>query len=41
LRVFVIARSEATKQSTLAVLRYGLLRCARNDGRENIETRNQ
>src|SRR5664279_2880517 len=31
--VFVIARSVATKQSTLALWRDGLLRCARNDGR--------
>src|SRR6202023_36227 len=29
---FVIARSEATKQSTLALLPDGLLRFARNDG---------
>src|SRR6202166_5411726 len=28
--VFVIARSEATKQSTLSLLPYGLLRFARN-----------
>ena len=31
-RFFVIARSEATKQSTLASWRNGLLRFARNDG---------
>ena len=33
----VIARSEATKQSTLAfMLRYGLLRFARNDGKVSV-----
>jgi hypothetical protein len=30
--LFVIAKSEATKQSMLRHRNYGLLRCARNDG---------
>jgi hypothetical protein len=33
----VIARSEATKQSILALLPDGLLRCARNDGDAELE----
>jgi len=32
----VIARSKATKQSILSLLPYGLLRCARNDGKSPV-----
>src|SRR5437762_6203884 len=32
----IIARSEATKQSTLSLLSYGLLRFARNDGKIRV-----